>query len=152
MIILQISLQCPIAEYPYNVHLQNIPAMPQKILILPKISLQCSTTKYPRNAQPQRIPTMPKYKIPLQCPTAEYPYNIHSPNIPAGPNRKYPCNAQPQNIPGIPNNRISIFLQRICNITRKTIEGGKKTLYFLCNNGFRAEIFEIIYFLSSISG
>ena len=83
MTILQISLQYAIEEYPCNAHSQNIPAMPQKILILSKISC---------NIQLLNILAMPIRNVSLQR-----------------PNSKYPCNAQLQNIPEI--SRLQISLQ-----------------------------------------
>ena len=59
-----------------------------------------------------------------------------------GPTEKYPCSAQAQSIPGVPNSGVSIFLQRIFSAARKTVEGGRETLHFLCNNGFRVGMLE----------
>ena len=36
-----------------------------------------------------------------------------------------------------------MFLQRICSAARKTVERGRETLYFLCNNGFRVGMLEV---------
>ena len=104
-------------------------------------SLQCRTAKYPCSAQPQSILTLPKRKVSLQCPTAEYPCS-HQISL-QGPTEKYPCSAQAQTIPGVPNSKASIFLQRIFSAARKTVEGGRKTLHFLCNNGFRVGMLEV---------
>ena len=125
----QVSLQCPTTKYPCS-------AQPQSILTLPnrKVSLQCSTAKYPRSAQLQSIPAVPNCKVSLQCPTAEYPRSVQPPTIPAG---------RAHSPPGVPNSRVSIFLQRICSAARKTIEGGRETLHFLCNNGFRVGMLEV---------
>ena len=62
-----------------------------------------------------------------------------------GPTEEYPCSAQAQSIPGVPDSKISIsiFLQRICSAARKTVEGGRETLHFLCNNGFRVGMLEV---------
>ena len=60
-----------------------------------------------------------------------------------GPAEEYPCSAQAQSIPGAPNSRVSIFFQRICSAARKTVEGGRETLHFLCNIGFRVGMLEV---------
>ena len=78
------------------------------------------------NAQPQSMLAVPNRRVSLQCPTT-----------------KYPCRAQPKSIPAVPNNRVSIFLQLICSVARKTIEGGRETLRFLGNNGFRVGMLEV---------
>ena len=121
----QVSLQCPSAEYPCS-------AQPQIILTLPKrkVSLQCSTTKYPRSAQPQSIPAVPNCGVSLQCPTA-----------------KYPCRAQPKSIPAVPNRKATTEYQYSCSafavLQGRRLRGGRETLHFLCNNGFRVGMLEV---------
>ena len=116
-----VSLQCPTAKYPCSAQPLSILAVPNR-----KVSLQCPSTKYPCSAQPMSIPAVSNHQISLQCPT-----------------EKYPWSAQPQSIPGVPNSRVSIFLQRINNAARKTLGGGRETLRFLCNNGFRVGMLEV---------
>ena len=91
----QVSLQCPITEYPCNAQPQSIPAMPNR-----RVSLQCPTAEYPCNAPPQNMFAMANRRVYLQCPTAEYPSTAQLQNI--------PCSAQPLNIPAAPNHQISL--------------------------------------------
>ena len=159
----RVSLQCRTAEYPCSAQPLRIPAVPNR-----RVSLQCSTAeylhcptaKYPCSAQPLSILAVPNRKVSLQCPTAKYPCSAQLQSIPAvsnrqislrGPTEKYPCSAQAQSIPGVPNSKVSMFLQRICGAARKTVEGGRETLHFLCNNGFRVGMLEVNNF-SGVSG
>ena len=144
------SLQCSTTKYPRSAQPQNIPAVPNC-----KVSLQCPTTKYPCSAQLPSIPAVPNRRVSLHCRTAKHPCSAQPLSILAVPNRKislqcptakYPCTAQPQSILGVPNSRVSIFLQRICSAARKTVEGGRETLHFLCNNGFRVGMLEVTMF------
>ena len=111
--------------------------------------------EYPCSAQPPSICAAPKRRVSLQCRTAKYPCSAQLQSILAvsshqislqGPTEKYPCNAQAQTIPGVPNSKASIFLQCICSAARKTVEGGRKMLHFLCNNGFRVGMLEVNLF------
>ena len=128
----QVSLQCPTTTYPCSAQPQSFScsAQPQSILTLPnrKVSLPCSTTKYPRSAQPQSIPTMPNCKVSLRCPTA-----------------------QPKSIPAVPKHKVSlecptVEYQYSCSafavLQGRQLRGGRETLHFLCNNGFRVGMLE----------
>ena len=132
---------CPTAKY------QSSPAVPNR-----KVSLQCPTAEYPYTAQPQSIPAVPNHQVSLQCPTAKYPCSAQLQSIPAVPNHqkslqcpteKYPCGAQAQSIPEVLDSKVSIFLQRICSAASRQLRGGRETLHFLCNNGFRVGMLEV---------
>ena len=129
----QVSLQCPTTKYPCSAQPPSIPAVPSR-----RVSLQCPTAEYPCTAQPQSIPAVPNCKVCLQCPTAECPCSVQPSNIPARSNRKvslqvpsakYPWSAQQQSI-----NILAAHLQ---------CWGGRETLHFLCNNGFRVGMLEM---------
>ena len=86
----QVSLQCPINEYPCSASWPNR-----------KVLLQCLTTKYPCSAQARSIPAVHNRRVSLQCRTAEYPCSAQPQSIPAVPNRRV-CRAQPKSIPAVP--------------------------------------------------
>ena len=152
----QVSLPCPTAEYPCSAQ-PSIPAVPnhqvslqcptneypctQSILTLPnrKVSLQCSTTKYPCSAQPQSIPAVPNCRVSLQRPTT-----------------KYPCRARPKSIPAVPKRRVSVECptakyqysgRSFAVLQGRQLRGGRETLHFLCNNGFRVRMLEVNIFI-----
>ena len=50
------------------------------------------------------------------------------------------------------NGRVSIFLQRSCSAARKTVEGGRETLHFLCNNGFRVVMLDFFWGEGGVRG
>ena len=93
--------------------------------------------------KPPSILALPNRKVSLQCPTAAYPAVSNHEISLQGPTDKYPCSAQAQSIPGVPNSKVSIFLQRICSAARKTVEGGRKTLHFLCYDGLMVGMLEV---------
>ena len=68
----------------------------------------------------------------------------------AGTGGAYPRSAQPQSILGVPNGSLATFLQRVCSAARKTGEGGRETLHFLCNNSFRVGMLEAFFFVRAI--
>ena len=121
-----------------------------------QISLHCPTTKYPCSAQPQSIPAVPNHPsipavpnrlVSLQSPTAKYPCSAQPP--------KYPCSAQPLNILAVPNRKVSLQCptaeyQYSCSafavLQGRQFRGGRETLHFLCNNGFRVGMLEVYLF------
>ena len=152
----QVSLPCPTAEYPCSAQPPSIPAVPDH-----QVSLQCPTAEYPCSAQPLSIFTLPNRKLSLQCSTTKYPRSDQPQSIPAVPNcrvslqcpaTKYPCRAQPKSIPTVPNRRVSLQCptaeyQYSCSafavLQGRLLMGGRETLHFLCNSGFRVGMLEV---------
>ena len=131
----QVSLQCPITKHPCSAQPMSIPAMlngcaqPQGFPAVPnhQVSVQCPTAEYPCSAQPQSIPAVsnhqisvqgPTEKVSLQCLTAEYPWGAQQPEY------KYSCSA-------------------FAVLQGRQLRGGRETLHFLCNNGFRVGMLEV---------
>ena len=169
----QVSLQCPTADYPCSAQppspTTKYPCSAQPIVSLQclanvanrKVSLQCPTTKYPCSAQPQSILTPLNRKVSLQCSTTKYPCSAQPQSIPRVPNcrvslqcptTKYPCRAQPKSTPAVKKRRVSLECptakyQYSCSayavLQGRQLRGGRETLHFLCNNGFRVGMLEV---------
>ena len=157
----QPSLRCPTTTYPCSAQPPSIPAVPNHHVSLqcptakspcsaqPQVSLHCPTAKYSCSAQPLSILAVPHRKASLQCPTAEYPCSAQPPNIPAGPNRKVTLQ---QSIPAVAKRRVSLECptaeyQYSCSacavLQERHLRGGRETLHFLCNYGFRVGMLEV---------
>ena len=146
------SLQCPTAKYPG------------------RISLQCPTNKSPSNAQLPTTSAVRSRRILLQCRDAEHPAVPNRRVSLQRPTAEYPCSAQPtvslqcpwQRIPAVPKPTISFQCSMakypchaqplqcrtpqhlpLCSAARKTVWGGRETLHFLYNNGFRVGMLEV---------
>ena len=126
----QVSLQCPPTKYPCSAQPPSIPAVPNG-----RVSLQCPTTMYPGSAERQSVPAVPNHHVSRQCPTT-----------------KYPCSAQSPSIPAVPNHQVSLECptaeyQYSCSafavLQGRQLRGGRATLHFLCNNGFRVGMLEV---------
>ena len=148
----QVSLQCPTTKYPCSAQKMSIPAMlngcaqPQSIPAVPnhasiltlpnrRVSLQCPTTQVSLQSPTAKYPCSPNCRVSLQCPTT------------AGPNEKW--------IPAVPKRRVSLECptaqyQYSCSafavLQGRQFRGGRETLHFLCNNGFRVVMLEVCVF------
>ena len=109
------------------------------------------------------------FKVDIVLARPEADFSDQPPSIPAGPNRRvslqchtneYPCRAQPKSIPAVPNRRVSpecptAGYQYSCSavavLQGRQLRGGRETLHFLCNNGFRVML-EVFFFWGGREG